>query len=173
MYGRWLPYSKQTDTARLGPYPVRASMVMRRAKPTMAKRPFQFSAFVLQKALAKGSFLVYPLQDGLQDEHFPDINRVPTLTGRAHATAARNRTVQHQQEALCCWLAANTLHLTIGDIGGQRVHSQGLGHNKKRSRRDTKPGIAPCNKQCFRDINSGYTMIARSSKTLSHLTMGI
>ena len=28
----------------------------------MAKRPFQFSALVLQKELAKGSFLVNPLQ---------------------------------------------------------------------------------------------------------------
>ena len=33
-------------------------MVISAAKPTMAKRPFQFSAFGLQKELANGSFLV-------------------------------------------------------------------------------------------------------------------
>ncbi len=37
-------------------------MVINAAKPTMARRPFQFSALGLQKALAKGSFLVNPLQ---------------------------------------------------------------------------------------------------------------
>lgn len=37
-------------------------MQINAAKPTMAARPFQFSALVLQKELANGSFLVNPLQ---------------------------------------------------------------------------------------------------------------
>ena len=37
----------------------------------MATRPFQFSAFVLQKPLAKGSFLVNPLHRRLRDEQLP------------------------------------------------------------------------------------------------------
>ena len=43
-------------------HPARASMQINAAKPTMARRPFQFSALVLQKELANGSFLVNPLQ---------------------------------------------------------------------------------------------------------------
>ncbi len=44
-------------------------MVINAAKPTMATRPFQFSALGLQKALAKGSFLVNPLPTEALTQH--------------------------------------------------------------------------------------------------------
>ena len=60
--GPRVPKGRVPKGSRACTYPARASMVINAAKPTMAARPFQFSALGLQKALAKGSFLVNPLQ---------------------------------------------------------------------------------------------------------------
>ena len=68
----------------------------------MATRPFQFSAFVLQKPLAKGSFLVYPLHIGCEMNSFQGMELdLGFRQGGTHMIAAKKSTMEHQQEAQC------------------------------------------------------------------------